>query len=174
MRKIWTIVLILIIIVLVGVSAYLFGKNQDQTAVQTEAIISPQAQVLTPSLAVTQTAPLAPVAGSTAVVVIESEGSIPAQDLSELKARVINPYLDYQAEVQSGNLVSFKVSPNLLESKAAYPYMADVVFKNGGNEGFLISKNNGQIDWYLPGCINGCVFSEAFKAKYPEIVKLTQ
>ncbi len=115
-----------------------------------------------------------PAAGSAPVVVIESEASIPAQDLSEIKARVINPYLDYQADAQPGSLVSFKISPNLLESKTAYPYMADAVFKNGGNEGFLISKNNAHIDWFIPACLNGCVFSDAFKAKYPEIVKLTQ
>lgn len=173
MRRIWTFILVIIIIVLVGVAAYLFGKNQEKEAVQTEAIISPDAQVAIPSVAVTQTISLTP-AGSTPVVVIESEGSIPPLDLSEIKARITNPYLDYQRDAQPGSLVSLKISPNLLESKAAYPYTADAVFKNGGNEGFLISKNNGHIDWFLPACLNGCVFSDAFKAKYPEIVKLTQ
>lgn len=174
MRRIWTVVLILVIIALVGVAAYLFGKNQDKEAVQTETVITPGAQVFAPSPAVTQSALLTPAAGSTPVVVIESEGSIPPLDLAEIKTRVINPYLDFSATSQPGSLVSFKVSPNLLESKVTYPYMADAVFKNGGNEGFLISKNNGHIDWYLPACLNGCNFSESFKAKYPEIVTLTQ
>ncbi len=167
MRRIWTFVLVAIIIVLVGVIAYLFGKSQEKEVIQTEAAITPDTQVIIPSLAVTQSP-------GTPVVVIESEGNIPPADLSEIKARIVDPYLDYQADVQPGSLVSFKVSPNLLESKAEYPYMADAVFKNGGNEGFLISKNNGHIDWYVPACLNGCVFSENFKAKYPEIVKLTQ
>lgn len=174
MKRIWTLILVVIIIALVGVSAYLFGKNQEKTAAQTEAVVTPGAQVFAPSPVTTQSALLTPAAKSTAVVVVESEGSIPAQDLAEIKARVINPYLDFSAESQPGLLVSFKVSPNLLESKTTYPYMADAVFKNGGNEGFLISKNNGHIDYYLPGCINGCNFSDSFKAKYPEIVKLTQ
>ncbi len=173
MRKIWTGVLFLVIIALVGVSAYLFGQNQEkEKALQTEAVITPSTQVVIPSFAPTSAA--SPAAQNSPVVIIESQGSIPAADLSELKLRVVNPYLDYSQESQPGMLVSFKVSPNLLESKAAYPYMADAVFKNGGNEGFLISKNNGHIDWYLPACINGCNFSDSFKSKYPEIVVLTQ
>lgn len=171
MHKIWIFILVGVVIVLVGISAFLYGQNinlSQNGAAKTE---NNQAIVPTGNLENNKAPVVSPTSAPTPVVVIESEGSIPAQDLSELKLRVINPYIDFKAESQPGELVSFKVSPNLLASKDTYPYMADAVFKNGGNEGFLIMKSAGHINWYLPECINGCNFSESFKAKYPEIVK---
>ncbi|MBP7832770.1 MAG: hypothetical protein KA035_03295, partial [Candidatus Levybacteria bacterium] len=64
MRRIWTVILIVVLIILVGVAAYLFGKNQEQTAIQIEAVISPEAQTAVPTLAVTQTMSATPAAGS--------------------------------------------------------------------------------------------------------------
>lgn len=177
MRKIWTFILTLVIIVLVGVAAFLFGQSKGQnvdTAVKTEVNENQMGdQVSSPSATPIISSAPSPTSSSAnnPVVVFEAQGSISATDLSELKARVTNPYVDYHAEATPGTLVSLTVSPNLQPSKTTYPYQASAVYKNGGNEGFLISKNAGHIDWWRPECINGCVFSDAFKAKYPETVK---
>lgn len=176
MQKIWFLILVGVVIVLVGVTAFLYGQGQGlgqngaaTTENQNESAqnnnISPTNSAVSPIVTMSTNAP---------AVVIEAEGAFPPQDVMEIKARVIAPYLDYKAEVQPGDLVSFKISQNPHASKNEFPYLADAIFKNGGNEGFVIGKTNGHINWYIPECLNGCQFSEAFKAKYPEIVKLTE
>lgn len=175
MQKIWMLILLGVVIVLVGVSAFLYGQNQGVSqngAAKTEGESQnapSDAPLPTDSLSQAPTQAVASPA-----VVIEAEAAYPAQDLSEIKARIIAPYLDYKADNQPGELISFKISQNPHPSKAEFPYLADGIFKNGGNEGFVIGKKDGHINWYIPECMNGCNFSESFKAKYPEIVKLAQ
>ncbi len=147
------------------------------------------AKVLTPKLLpATETPPPAPVSPSPttaaasptaghpqAVVVFEAEGSISQTDKDQLKARVVEPNLDYFLNLESGDyVVSMTVSPNTQASKTTYPYAARVIFKNGAYNSFSISKTKGAIDWWLPECMGPCPFSASFKAKYPEIVKLAQ
>lgn len=174
MKKIWPILLVAIIVLLVGVAAYLYGQSsglsqkeaEKTTTVNTKISAAPtQAAIeqgLTPAVSATGSA-------GKVTTIIEAEGSLPAQDVSELKARVINPYVDYHEEVGSQPLATLKVSQNPNQSKNVYQYMADAIFVGGANEGFLIQKTNGHIDWWLPECLNGCNLSAGFKIKYPEI-----
>lgn len=168
------ILLIGIIIALIGVSAYLYGQSkglEKNSAVKTERKVDLRNQepsavpTIIASESELQEAP---------VVVIQAEGAYPPQDVLEIKERIIAPFLDYKKEVQPGQLVSFSISQNTQPSKDVYPYLADAIFKNGGNEGFVIGKTNGHINWYVPECMGGCQFSEEFSLTYPEIVKLTQ
>lgn len=163
--------LIGIVVVLVGVSAFLYGQNKGlekngaattKYSLDTSLNISPSVQPenFTPS----------PIQKD-AVVVIEAEGAYPVQDVNELRARVINPYLDYNNDTRPGEVVSLTISQNLQPSKNTYPYLANAVFSNGGHEGFLISKSSGHIDFWHPECMGECIFTESFVAKYPEIVK---
>lgn len=172
MRKFWMIVMIGVVIALVGVSAYVYGQNkglEKNTAAKTENNASN-------SINLTSTPVFEKVEPSQglvkqAVLVIEAEGAYPAGDAEELRERVANPYLDYNTETRPGEVVSLTISQNLQASKASYPYQANAVFSNGGYEGFLISKSNGHIDFWHPECMGECVFSDSFKAKYPEITQ---
>jgi hypothetical protein len=108
------------------------------------------------------------------VVVFQAEGSIPAQDKSQLQARIVNPLIEYYEETEDDSeVVSITIEPNKQESKDEYPYLATAIFANGGNNGFVISKNDAGIAWWAPECMI-CVFSDAYKAKYPEVVSQVQ
>lgn len=116
-------------------------------------------------------APAAKKAPHTAVVVFEPPLGGEFEDKSAIQLKVVNPFLDYYAdEYGEGYLVSLAISQNTQASKAQYPYLASAIFKNGGNSGFVISKNNGVIQYWAPDCMK-CTFSASFKATYPDIVK---
>jgi len=105
-----------------------------------------------------------------AVVVFQAEGSIPNLDKSQLQARIINPILDYYEETTDDSpIVSLTIEPNTNANKTEYPYLGTIIFANGGNNGFVITKKEGAIAWWVPECMI-CVFSDAYKAKYPEVV----
>ena len=107
----------------------------------------------------------------TAVVVFEPPLGGEFEDKSAIQLKVVNPFLDYYAdEYGEGYLVSLAISQNMQASKAQYPYLATAIFKNGENSGFVISKNNGVIQYWAPDCMK-CTFSASFKATYPDIVK---
>lgn len=175
MQRIWMFILIGIVIILVGVSAFLYGQNQGigkNGAATTEntnssLVASPTVPVVSP--VITQGSEV-----NVPVVVIEAEGAFPPEDVTQIKSRVIQPYIDFKNDTQPGEVVSIQVSQNPHASKNEFPYLFDAIYKNGGNEGFVIGKTNGLINWYIPECLNGCQFSESFTAKYPEIVKLAQ
>ncbi len=166
-------IIALIVIVLTGTTLYFLDQNQklqknnSTTSVSITPAVSPiitqSETVVTPTTAV----------GEGVVVIIESEGNLPKDDVNGLRTRVIEPYVEYY-KTGSQKLATFKVSVNTQASKTDYPYMADAIFVGGGNEGFLISKKNGQINWWVPGCIVECQFSDLFKQKYPEIVELSK
>lgn len=166
-------IIALVVIILTGTTLYFLDQNQklqennSTTSVSITPAVSPivtqNETIATPTTAIDESA----------VVIIESEGNLPKDDISTLKARVIEPYVEYY-KTGSQKLATFKVSLNTQASKIDYPYMADAIFVGGGNEGFLISKKNGQIDWWVPGCIVECQFSDVFKQKYPEIVELSK
>jgi len=108
------------------------------------------------------------------VVVYESEGLMLSDDKSGIQSRIINPFIDYYSNNPSQIVVSIIISVNNNPNKNEFPYLASAVFANGGNQGFVIEKKNGQITWWLPECLNGCQFTDSFEAKYPEIVSLTK
>lgn len=174
MYKTLAIILGVVIVLLVGAGAFLFMNSNKDTKEMT------QLTTVTPTTAmqqdgVTPTAMqsvITPTTNEATVIIIESEGNLPQQDISELRARVINPYVDYFKETHTEDqLATFKVSVNTQASKTTYPYLADAITKKGVNEGFVIEKADGHITWWIPECMNGCNFSDSFKAKYPEVIK---
>lgn len=109
------------------------------------------------------------------VIVIESEGSIPAGDKSELEKKVIDPFRDYYEDLTSEYwLVSFTIGPNTNPSKTTYPYSAKAIFSNGVVSSFLIERKGTGLAWWFPDCMGPCPFSDDFKSKYPEIVAITK
>ena len=105
------------------------------------------------------------------VVVFEAEGSFAAGDKQKLQERIVDPYIDYYLDTyEPGYIVSITISKNDKSTAASYPYLGSAVFKNGGNNGFAISRDLDTFAWWAPDCMK-CEFTPAFKAKYPEIVE---
>lgn len=100
------------------------------------------------------------------VVVYEPSGLFNNKDKEELAKKVIQPYFDYNNEKE---MVFIAIIINK-DVSAKYSYMA--INKNGGYESSVLTKKNDQFDYWVPDCMGPCEFSQSFKDKYPEIVKL--
>lgn len=155
------IVIIAILLLAVGGLGYFVLKNQQPKNIST----TPTGITTTPSPSVSPT----PTATSKPIVVFEAEGSFSQTEKNELYAKVINPYIDYYAELPEEILLTITISKNLQANKDVYPYSVKTIFKNGGNAGFMVMKDGTAIAWWLPDCMDSCNLSAAFKAKYPEI-----
>lgn len=168
---------IMLILSSVAFGAYWYGQQSDQPQVALNLkSTSPTAQPSNSPIAVSPSPSGSPVASPTPtftqpVVVFESKGSIPANDLTQLNNRIVNPIVDYYKEHPGeGPVVSLTISPSDKPTKAEFPYLGSIIFKNGGNAGFVISKKDGEIGWWGPDCMK-CTFSAEYKSKYPEITK---
>lgn len=100
------------------------------------------------------------------VVVYEPSGLFSDKDKEELAKKVIQPFFDYNNEEE---MIFIAMVINKDES-AKYSYMA--INKNGGYESSVLTKKNDQFEYWVPDCMGPCEFSQSFKGKYPEIVKL--
>lgn len=173
----WLISFLAVLVVGASFAAgYFFVKSQKSTT----SVLVDEKIIVTPTVGISPTSEITstvgptstPKAGHTAVVVFESPLSGEFADKAAIQTKIVNPFLDYYADENGeGFLVSLSIEKNLQESKTAYPYTANAIFKNGGNSGFTIAKTDGVIPWWAPDCMK-CKFSTSFKAKYPEIVKL--
>jgi hypothetical protein len=162
------VIIIIILIVAAGVLGYFFIQNKPADKIGTtsvEVVATPSPLPLPSS---------SPPAISKAVVVFEAEGSFSQTEKDEIRSKIINPYIDYYAELPDQTLLTITIAKNLLASKETYPYSAKTIFKNGGNSGFLIMKQGTGVAWWVPECLDGCNLSASFKAKYPEIASKVQ
>lgn len=94
---------------------------------------------------------------------------------NELTEKVINPYVDYEKELQKMNLISIQIEKYTEEeiskqTYARYMYKIDVIMETG-HSGWLEREKGKNIDYWIPECMDECSFSESFKAKYPEVIK---
>ena len=147
--------------------AYLLGQNQALKNAQKMAQIVSAPTIPAPILPPSDKASLSPTV-QPVTIQIDEEPNLPAQDVSEIKNRNINPFVDWSADQNSGGgLILIKVTVN---NDPAYPYKFEYVYKNGGDGGFLIKRTDGHLDWYMPDCLGDCNFTSRFKQNYPEIV----
>lgn len=169
--------LVLVVILAVGAVAYIFFQNKNTTTFLNRDLV-----ITTPATnQETKEMTVFPTSGETSqttqtVVTIESETSLPQNDVAQLRTKVIEPFVLYYQEDPSsqtatGKLTSLKISVNTQASKNEYPYLLNALFENGGNQGSVIGRKNGEIDWWIPTCMGSCPLSENFKTKYPEIAK---
>jgi len=93
-------------------------------------------------------------------------------DRDIITARVINPFIDFQKDLDpTQQIVSITVEDNKEESsKSQYPFSFTAIFKNGSNTQLLLSQTNGVLNWFEPTCM-GCKLTPQFIQKYPEIAK---
>ncbi len=159
-------------IILFGTSAYLLGQNQKLISQESKTEVTPAPTIpIPPTLEPTATTSASKKRDEPAMVV-EMSPNLPSQDISQLKKRIVDPYVDYFKDTHKNDaLVSFAVSLNTGAGQDQYPYKAQALTANGINEGFLISKTSGQIGWWYPDCLVKCEFTESFSSKYPEIAK---
>lgn len=101
------------------------------------------------------------------VVVFEREGLLSARDRQLLRDRVIEPYTDYYQEGEA-QLLTMTVN---VPAQSGEAYDVKTIFSNGVHEGMLHGVRDGDIPYWQPNCLGECEFSEAFRAKHPEVVK---
>lgn len=173
-QKAFWILIVVLLLSAVGAAAYWYGQQTNNQAMDKTVLLassSPSATTASPQgSSAPSTTPSPSAAVPKPVVVFESQGSISDSDLKQLNSRIVDPIIDYYKENPSQEIVSLTISPNDKPSKNEFPYLGSIVFKNGGNSGFVIAKKDGQINWWGPDCMV-CTFSAEYKAKYPEITK---
>jgi hypothetical protein len=176
------VVVVSLAIISAFVTAFLYLQNQK---LKGNIVVNPSPQVTfprstpengeqaieNPNFPPAAVSPSPSTATCTPVIVYEMGSSIPEGDKTQIQAKVVNPFSDYYCDLEGqGFVVSLSIGNNTGASQDQYPYSAKAIFKNGAQAGFLLSKNNGVVDWWLPECLGPCPFSAEFKAKYPEIV----
>lgn len=170
-------VLVGILLLLVGgMGGYIYFQSQPKSTTATSEVVvsTPVPSIPAESHADAMVQANTPTPAVSTKVTIENEASFPALDVSELKARVINPFVDYNMDAYPDDaLVSVTVKKNTQASSVNYPYLLDSVSTKGVTHGVSISRTNGHIDWWLPECMGSCNLTPAFKAKYPEIASKT-
>lgn len=172
--SIWIVLISIVAAASLAGAAYLFGQNQTlkkSPASLTSPITPAPTPVYYQADPQVSVSPLATPA-SGVVVVYEASGSFSQSEKDEINKKVVNPLLDYYREpnVSTQKLISLTISHNTnATSKVDYPYAGKGIFDGGANLGFLIMKVGAGIDWWYPECLNGCVLSAEYKAKYPEV-----
>lgn len=101
------------------------------------------------------------------VVSFRRPGLLSARDRELLQERVIQPIIDYNNEDEL-KLVTLSIT---VPERSGEEYYVDSYFIGGGFEGMIWGKRDGNIPYWTPNCMGPCEFSEAFRAKHPEVVK---
>lgn len=152
--------------VLLGLT-YFFKTNKPE-----KTVISPSEKtpIPSPSLVPTIISPTPMIDKNVVlpVVVYEPSGLFSPSDKEELNNKVIKPFFDYNNEKET-NFIAMVISKRTAE-KYEYSFLA--INKNGGYMSSVITKQNEKFDYWVPACMDVCEFSQAYKEKYPEVVKL--
>ena len=130
--------------------------------------VAPGVSTIAPTSIVPTVAVLSPTSTpSTVPVVFEAEGTFTASEKTILKTRWSEPYVMYQTGL--GQVVS-SIKFAKIATAPGYGYTFEAIMTEGGNESSLIMVSGGTPEWWVPGCMVACPFTDAFRAKYPEIV----
>lgn len=103
---------------------------------------------------------------SSPVVVYNPPGLFSAGEKEVLNERIVQPQLDYYHD-KGISMLSIMID----KKGIAYSYFA--IYQNGNYDNSSINVRAGIIDYWVPGCLGPCEFSQSFKDKYPEIVRLS-
>ena len=93
----------------------------------------------------------------------------------EIQKKVVNPYVDYFKHTSKESpLLSLLIQQQNNENlNDQYPYSLVGIFSNGVNSWESLMQTGGELDWWIPTCMEKCDYSEEFIQKYPEIVSKT-
>lgn len=171
------VIVIIAIIGVVGWRVYDSSKNKKTTNQTQVAETSNKTQTAT---AQSETKPTAtPEAKKDTVyhpelpVIVFATDTFTDKEKSDLKSKVIQPYIDFYDSDNTDNyaIVSVEVDDLIRQGMDdTYEYSIRVI-STTGYAGFLNTPKGQQIDWYQPDCMDKCQFKDTFKSKYPELVK---
>lgn len=99
------------------------------------------------------------------VIVYNPPGAFDEAEKNELKEHLIDPFFDYY----NGKELNFIAMIISHRERDESNYSVQAIHKIGGDTSFRLFRDR----YWFPNCMGGCEFSEEFKKKYPEIVKLT-
>ena len=157
---------VILLVALTGASVYFWQNYEKEKALKTVEVKTEEKteeKTETPTPAPTPT----PAEESKApVVVFTPNGLFTAEERAELQTKFINPFLDWNKEINQVT-VSIEIEKPY-PAIAGYKYKVGYINEGGGNGGFLYGTST-PLEWWLPECLGGCNFSAEFKAKYPEI-----
>lgn len=102
-------------------------------------------------------------------VVYERPGLLTVADKAAIEDKLIEPYILYN-KGNTNKLVSIDFE---VPAAVGQPYIVRAVFMNDITEGFVFGERGEPIDWWVPTCMDTCVFTDEFEAAYPEIVDLS-
>ncbi len=169
------IIVSIVAVIAIAFGAYMYGQNQSLKGKVVNQTSSPVASQNPNTLDDLTSTPASTSVPKGATVIYEAEGSFTASEKSEIKKKIIDPFVDYYAMEDTGQvLLTLTISKNNQASKDQYPYQAQAIFQGGGNMGFLIMKSGTGVDWWFPECLMGCNLSSAYKLKYPEVAAKVQ
>ncbi|MDP3970950.1 MAG: hypothetical protein Q8P90_04590 [bacterium] len=103
------------------------------------------------------------------VVVYSRDGLLSVVDKAQLEIKLINPYVDYQADSEY-ILVSMMIE---VPEQIGEPYSVDAIFAGGISEGFLFGQHGEDYNFWFPSCMYECSFTDEYRLKYPEVVDLS-
>ena len=85
----------------------------------------------------------------------------------DFKKFLVDPFTDFRAEYDQIVVTIGLKYP----AKTGLPYGVTVTYKAGDPELFEFGKRGTALTYWKPTCNGGCQFSDAFKTKYPDVVK---
>jgi len=89
---------------------------------------------------------------------------------SEIDRKIIGPLVDYENDKEI-RIVAVLITKLTNKSNSPYEYDFQALYKDGVYHGFVFNKEpDGTFKFQRPNC-RECEFSDAYKRKYPEIVK---
>ena len=104
-------------------------------------------------------------------VVYTGDGAAKADaEKKEIEAKLVAPYIDFHNGEGQSPTASLLIT---IPTKKGDPITVVAIGKTGGQyESFSFGKKGDtSFAWWAPTCVGGCVYSEAFKTAYPEVVK---
>ncbi|MFH0969777.1 MAG: hypothetical protein V1804_04675 [Patescibacteria group bacterium] len=102
-------------------------------------------------------------------------GTFSEAEKNDLTNKVLNPFIDYTKETEGSQPITItvkKFSDAEIASQqyAKYKYSIEAIYQVGYSS-WLETETGKSIDYWMPDCMGKCVFSDAYKNKYPENVK---
>jgi len=164
----------LITAAIAGGGVYIWQNHllQTKSSDYEDTITTLRSNVAAAKSAASPTPTPTPTPATTPPVLYTGDGAaaLTATVKTEFTTKLTDPYIDYYAQDGQVPVVSLLIT---VPTKKGDPYKVMAIRKSGGlYENFSYSKLGSVLDTWKPTCgTTACSFSDAYKAKYPEVVK---
>lgn len=103
------------------------------------------------------------------VVVFIPGGLFSDLERASLREKLVNPYFDFNNTDSKVTKVAMLIEKYEPLPAHGYRYNVEILGKGSIYEGFLFGQSS-PIEWWKPECLGGCVFTDEYKVKYPNVV----